>query len=308
PDRVAIQTEPRVGPGDIATFVFRVRAPATPGVYPLKLRPVVDGVTWLEDAGIVSLVTVAGGSEAVPIAGDPQARGTSLLRTTFAFAATTDPRVVERGATANITATFTSSVAVSAVVGVTVYAPGGSSVVYQKWFEKESFAADVSRSFVVPWTVSSAAAPGTYRVGVTAYSNNWKALYGSMVGAALVEVVQPAAPTPSPNPTSPPTTPPAATPPAATTAPTPTVAPTAAPTATAAPTRPTFTQTASVSPATVAPGGTVTISASFTASQATAAIVSVYVYAPGGSTELDQQYFEDQSFVAGETRTYTITW
>ncbi len=311
PDRVAVQTEPRVGPGGIATFVFRVRAPATPGVYPLKLRPVVDGVTWLEDAGIVSLVTVGGASDVVPAAADPQARGASPLRTTFAFAAASDPRVVVRGGTANITATFTSSVAVSAVVGVTVYAPGGSSVVYQKWFEKESFASDVSRSFTVPWTVSSAAALGTYRVSVTAYSNNWKALYGSMSDAAVVEVVQPAAPTssPTPNPTDSVTVPPGATPPPATTAPTPTtIAPTPAPTSTVAPARPTFAQTATVSPASVAQGGTVTITASFTADQATSAIVSIYVYAPGGTAELDQQYFEDQSFVAGETRTYTVTW
>src|SRR5712691_4696218 len=54
-DRVAVQSEARVAPGDAATFTFRVRAQATPGTYALRLRPVVDGVTWLEATGVMSL-------------------------------------------------------------------------------------------------------------------------------------------------------------------------------------------------------------------------------------------------------------
>src|SRR5207253_6795175 len=54
-DRVAVQTEPTVGPSGVASFTFRVRAPLTPGIYPLRLRPVVDGLTWLEDEGVVTL-------------------------------------------------------------------------------------------------------------------------------------------------------------------------------------------------------------------------------------------------------------
>src|SRR5207302_3519332 len=54
-DRVAVQSEPTVLPGGLATFTFRVRGPSVPGVYPLRLRPVVDGVTWLEDDDVVSL-------------------------------------------------------------------------------------------------------------------------------------------------------------------------------------------------------------------------------------------------------------
>src|SRR6266513_692305 len=43
-DRVAIQAEPSVAPGGIATYTFQVKAPLAAGVYPLRLRLVADGV------------------------------------------------------------------------------------------------------------------------------------------------------------------------------------------------------------------------------------------------------------------------
>jgi hypothetical protein len=56
-DRVAIQQENVVAPGEIATFEFAVRAPEAAGSYRLDLRPVVDGMTWLEDDGVFLTVT-----------------------------------------------------------------------------------------------------------------------------------------------------------------------------------------------------------------------------------------------------------
>jgi hypothetical protein len=58
-NRPAAQVESAVAPGATATFTFRVRAPAAPGVYVLPLRPVIDGLTWLEDEGVFVRVTVA---------------------------------------------------------------------------------------------------------------------------------------------------------------------------------------------------------------------------------------------------------
>ncbi len=57
PDRPAAQTEATVAPGQVGTFRFTVRAPATPGTYDLHLRPVIDGVTWMEDQGVTLSVT-----------------------------------------------------------------------------------------------------------------------------------------------------------------------------------------------------------------------------------------------------------
>ncbi|MEK7861877.1 MAG: hypothetical protein AAB295_01260, partial [Chloroflexota bacterium] len=56
-DRVAAQTEPVVAPGAVGTFTFRVRAPAMPGVYRIALRPVIDGITWMENDGVFLVVT-----------------------------------------------------------------------------------------------------------------------------------------------------------------------------------------------------------------------------------------------------------
>ena len=56
--RVAVQSEATVAPGQRGTFTFQVKAPATPGVYSIHLRPVIDGTTWMEDDGVFLIITV----------------------------------------------------------------------------------------------------------------------------------------------------------------------------------------------------------------------------------------------------------
>lgn len=58
-DRPAAQTEAVVDEGDLATFTFRV-AGRVPGTYRLRVRPVVDGVTWLDDDNTVVEIIVRG--------------------------------------------------------------------------------------------------------------------------------------------------------------------------------------------------------------------------------------------------------
>lgn len=67
PNRPAVQTTPYVGPGQIGWFTFSVVAPSTPGDYRLYLRPVIEGVTWLEDYGVWLNVHVPG-RDVVPAA------------------------------------------------------------------------------------------------------------------------------------------------------------------------------------------------------------------------------------------------
>ena len=57
-NRVATQSEATVVTGQTATFTFQVKAPATPGVYSIHLRPVIDGTTWMEDEGVFLVITV----------------------------------------------------------------------------------------------------------------------------------------------------------------------------------------------------------------------------------------------------------
>ena len=58
-NRLATTLESTVAPGQTATFTFNVRAPATPGTYKLPLRPVIDGVTWMEDSGVFMVIVSA---------------------------------------------------------------------------------------------------------------------------------------------------------------------------------------------------------------------------------------------------------
>ena len=57
PTRPAVQSESVVPPGGTATFVFPVGGQRS-GSYRIPLRPVIDGLTWLEDQGIYVDVTV----------------------------------------------------------------------------------------------------------------------------------------------------------------------------------------------------------------------------------------------------------
>ena len=56
--RVAMQDEAQVAPGGTATFRFHVHAGMPAGSYSIPLRPLVEGVQWLEDGGLTVDVTV----------------------------------------------------------------------------------------------------------------------------------------------------------------------------------------------------------------------------------------------------------
>ena len=47
-----------VGPNQVAWFQFTVKAPPTPGTYRLYIRPLIEGVQWMEDYGVYWQVTV----------------------------------------------------------------------------------------------------------------------------------------------------------------------------------------------------------------------------------------------------------
>lgn len=56
-NRPATTVEAIVAPNAIGTFTFTIKAPARTGAYQLPLRPVADGVTWLEHQGVFVRVT-----------------------------------------------------------------------------------------------------------------------------------------------------------------------------------------------------------------------------------------------------------
>ncbi|HET7701322.1 MAG TPA: CAP domain-containing protein [Candidatus Limnocylindria bacterium] len=57
-NRPARQTTGYVAPGQQAWFIVELAAPMQPGTYRLRLRPVIDGLAWLEDSGAYVDLTV----------------------------------------------------------------------------------------------------------------------------------------------------------------------------------------------------------------------------------------------------------
>jgi hypothetical protein len=57
-NRPAVMPAPYVGPGQVAWFQFTVKAPPVPGTYRLYIRPLIEGVVWMEDVGVFWQVTV----------------------------------------------------------------------------------------------------------------------------------------------------------------------------------------------------------------------------------------------------------
>ena len=57
PDRPAIQDAAIVLPGGSSTFTFTIKG-TVPGTYSIHLRPVIDGITWMEDEGVYMVVAV----------------------------------------------------------------------------------------------------------------------------------------------------------------------------------------------------------------------------------------------------------
>lgn len=80
-------------------------------------------------------------------------------------------------------------------------------------------------------------------------------------------------------------------------------------TPTRTPTPPTsgFSTSASVNPSSIAPGGAVAITANVTSASAGTFVVDVEVH-DAAENKIYQQYFENQAFSAGQTRSYPVTW
>jgi peptidoglycan/xylan/chitin deacetylase (PgdA/CDA1 family) len=92
-NRVAAQSAPYVGPGQVSWFQFTLRAPSTPGAYRIALRPLVEGAQWLEDEGVFWTIVVK--SEDAPAAQPaPAAPSAPVARTYFPAVGSDGSRLV----------------------------------------------------------------------------------------------------------------------------------------------------------------------------------------------------------------------
>lgn len=68
-----------------------------------------------------------------------------------------------------------------------------------------------------------------------------------------------------------------------------------------------FTTDGTAQPTPVAPGASVTVTAAVTSEAATNVLVDVEIYGPSGA-KVHQSVFDNQSFAAGQTRSFAVTW
>lgn len=142
---------------------------------------------------------------------------------------------------------------------------------------------------------------GFIRMSAQSYYKNPLLLSGgSGTKSTVTPTAAPATSTPTLTPTATPTR---------TATPTATFTPTTTRSRTATPTAatPGFATTAGVSRSSLAPGASETITASVKSVTASTVLVDVEVYSPSGS-KVFQQFWNSQSFAAGQTRTYSAMW
>jgi len=98
---------------------------------------------------------------------------------------------------------------------------------------------------------------------------------------------------------------------APTATPTPTPSPSPSGTSTPSPTTtpaPSFISSGTLSPASVAVGGTTQITDAVTSASATTALVDIEIWDPTATTKVFQVWYDNQTFSAGQTRSYTPSW
>ena len=139
-------------------------------------------------AGAMSLP--AGSSQPPPDPPPPSPRSVAAVVPpgSYTTSASAAPASVNPGGTTTLTAAVTSGSAVTLLVDVEVYAPGGAKV-HQQWFDNQAFTAGQQRTYPVTWNVPAGAATGTYTVMIGMFSPGWGTNYHWNDHAGTVSVV-----------------------------------------------------------------------------------------------------------------------
>jgi hypothetical protein len=209
----------------------------------------------------------------------------------YTTSASASPSTVAPGGSTSVTASVKSSTASTVLVDLEVYNSSGTKV-FQQFWDNQSFSAGQTRTFSASWAVPTSTATGSYTIDVGIFSPGWGSLLSWNGAAGGLTVGTATAPTNTPTATPKPTN-------------TPTPKPTNTPTTTT--TQRSYTTHATISPSTVTRPGNATISGSVTSASAGSALVDVEVYNSAGS-KVFQQFWDNQSFSAGQTRSYSATY
>ena len=113
----------------------------------------------------------------------PTATAAPPAQPTWTLAARTSAGSVGRGGGIKVTARVTDSKSTTALVDVEIYDQNWNKV-YQRFWDNQSFTANVTRSFGTTWNVPAGAATGTYTVMVGTFGPGWNGAYSWNANAA----------------------------------------------------------------------------------------------------------------------------
>jgi hypothetical protein len=179
--KVAQQTYPAQDftSGQSRTYTYPWAAPATPGVYTVKLGVFSadwsKNYTWNDQAATVTVTA-------------PTATPTFTATVTAAKS----PAPTQVPVVLTATVKDTGGAASGAIVDVEIVGPNGSRVL-QQLFTGQDFTAGQTRTYTFNWTPPATA--GKYVVGVGVFARDWTAQYTWISGAGTVDVT---ASTPAP--------------------------------------------------------------------------------------------------------------
>ncbi len=269
-----------------------------------------------DDGGFIRQSGQAYYQNPLPLTTPPPPTATAVATSTavasnFTTVATVAPTAGVLGQTLSITSVITSSQAATVLVDLEVYDSASTKVFQQAW-DNQAFGVGQTANYTAAWQIPATAQPGAYTIAIGVFSPGWATLYNWHAGAGSFAVnaapINPATSTPTPVPTS--TTTPTRTPTAILTN-TPTAVPTKTSVATATPTgvpaQPAYTSGATVSPSTVARGGSASITTNVKSATASTVVIDTEVYDARG-TRVFQKAWDSQVFTAGQTRGFNTLW
>lgn len=126
---------------------------------------------------------------ATPTTAPPTATPTQSTTASWSTSGSLSRSSVRRGQSITISANVRSSQARTALVDLEVYNASGQKV-FQRFWDNQSFSANVTRSFSAGWAIPSNLPAGTYTVKIGVFGSGWAGMYAWNNGAATFTVTR----------------------------------------------------------------------------------------------------------------------
>jgi hypothetical protein len=226
----------------------------------------------------------------------PTSTPTQQSQATYSSQALGSPNPVSRGAAISIVSTVTATQSGNVLIVLRLY-DAASNLIFHQFWDNQALVAGQPATFSSAWAVPATASTGAYRISIGVYAPGFGPLkiLNDTAGSFSV-IAATATSTATPPPTSTPTP-----------TPLPTSTVTSTPTSTPTPPGATYASQATDAPNPVSRGTTLSVVSSVTASQ-TGNVMVVVVVKDAALNIVFHEVWDNQPFVAGQTRTFPSAW